>query len=105
VVQGRDEADVVMATYEYRCAEDGLFEVVAPMGDAGDRVRCPSCDRPGTRVFSAPMLALADRRRVAAIDRSERSRERPEVVTQLPPSTRRPRVAPPNPALRRLPRP
>jgi putative FmdB family regulatory protein len=102
----RDAVEVVvMATYEYRCAEDGVFEVVAPMGGAGRHVRCPSCDGDGRRVFSAPMLALADRRLVAAIDRTERSGDRPDVVTQLPPSTRRPRVAPSNPALRRLPRP
>jgi putative FmdB family regulatory protein len=94
-----------MATYEYRCLEDGVFEVVAPMGSVGKQACCPSCGRDGQRVFSAPMLALADRRLVAAIDRSERSRDQPEVVTQLPPSKRRQRVAPPNPALRRLPRP
>jgi len=53
------------------------------------------------------MLGLADRRLVGALDRAEKSRDEPEVVTSLPPSggRRRQRAAPPNPALSRLPRP
>jgi hypothetical protein len=44
---------------------------------------------------------------VAAIDRTEKTRDEPEVVSSLPrrhPSKRTP-IAPANPALRRLPRP
>ena len=96
-----------MASYEFRCDDDGLFDVQAPMGSAGSVAACPACGSDGARVFSVPMLALADRRLVAAIDRADKSREEPEVVTALPPSGRRPtrRAAPPNPALKRLPRP
>lgn len=58
-------------------------------------------------MFSAPMLALADRRLVGALDRAEKSRDEPEVVTSLPSSGHRrtQRSAPSNPALERLPRP
>lgn len=96
-----------MAAYDFCCPEHGSFEIVARMGTAGQRVDCPRCGRGSPRVFTAPMLGLADRRVGAVVDRAERSRERPEVVTTLPtkPPSKRPRVAPPNPALKRLPRP
>lgn len=96
-----------MATYGFRCREDGEFDVEAPMGSAGSVAACPSCGHDGARVFSAPMLALADRRLVASIDRADKSRDEPDVVTSLPPSGRRrtQRTAPPNPAFNRLPRP
>ena len=96
-----------MTTYEFRCRDDGLFDVEAPMGSAGSVASCPACGGDGARVFSAPMLALADRRLVAAIDRADKSRDEPEVVTSLPPSGRRrtQRTVSPEPALKRLPRP
>lgn len=96
-----------MATYVFRCAADGTFEVALPMGTAGRASPCPTCGEDGGRVFAAPMLGLADPRVVAAIDRTERTRHEPEVVSAPPPARgrRRPPVAPPNPALRRLPRP
>lgn len=93
-----------MPTYQYRCDDDGPFEVAAAMG-ARRSTTCPTCGRPGRRVFTVPHLATADPRRVAAIERSERSAHEPEVVRSLPAASRRPRVAPTDPALRRLPRP
>jgi hypothetical protein len=59
-------------------------------------------------VFTVPMLSLASRERMAVIDRAEKSRDEPEVVTSLPRTGhRRPRVASANtnPALQRLPKP
>jgi hypothetical protein len=56
------------------------------------------------RVWTAPMVSLAPRAAVAAIDRAERSRTEPEVVTHVPGRPRRV-VAPTTPAQRRLPRP
>ncbi|MGH3799948.1 MAG: FmdB family zinc ribbon protein [Pseudonocardiaceae bacterium] len=97
-----------MATYQYTCAQDGVFDVSRPMGTAGPRSPCPVCHREAARVFSAPLLALAPRALVAAIDRTERTRDEPDVVSALPPrhsSRPRRRAAAPNPALQRLPRP
>ncbi len=32
-----------MATYEYRCDEDGAFEVTRALGTAPESVPCPAC--------------------------------------------------------------
>jgi hypothetical protein len=77
------------------------------MGRAPDKVPCPECDVEAPRVFSAPAISIGSRELVTAIDRTEKSRHEPEVVSSLPrrhPSQRTP-MAPPNPALQRLPRP
>ena len=96
-----------MAIYEHECDEDGAFEVSAPLGAPPESVACPVCSREARRVFSKPMLSFAPRALVAAIDRAERSRDEPEVVTSLPPAGARKRtpVLPLTPTLRRLPRP
>lgn len=101
-----------MTLYEYRCDEHGLTSVSLPMGTAPRSVACEVCGAPAERVYSAPMLMTSKSPRLApaiasAIDRCERSRDEPEVVTSLPPRDprRRTRMAPANPALRRLPRP
>jgi putative FmdB family regulatory protein len=96
-----------MATYQYRCDEDGLVETTRPIGTAPQSVSCPACGRAARRMFSTPLLALADRRAVALIDRTEKTRDVPDVVTALPPR-QRPRGAPAgrlSPAQLRLPRP
>jgi hypothetical protein len=96
-----------MAMYRYRCVVDGIFDVSRPMGMAGSGAPCPVCNSEAVRVFSAPMLLLAPRAIVAAIDNSEKTRDEPTVVSALPPRracTRRPAAAL-NPALQRLPRP
>jgi putative FmdB family regulatory protein len=69
--------EVVMATYAYRCADDGPVDVVRPMGTAPDSVACPRCGAPAPRMITAPMLGLADRGRTALIDRAEASRTEP----------------------------
>jgi hypothetical protein len=96
-----------MATYVFRCAEDGVFEVRCPMGSAGRTAPCPACSAEGVRVYAAPMLGLADRRLGGMIDRTAKTRWEPEVVTSIPPGgrRRRPNVTPSDPALRKLPRP
>jgi len=97
-----------VATFQYRCRQDGDFDVQRPIGTPAGAVHCPSCGGDAVRVFTAPMLSLASRDRMAVIDRAEQSRDEPEVVTSLPPTGhRRPRVASvsANPALARLPKP
>lgn len=77
-----------------------------PMGTAPPILRCRYCDRDSTRVYSAPMLTLAPRALVSAMDRADKSRDQPDVVTSLPPGPpRRSNPALANPALRKLPRP
>ncbi len=97
-----------MATFEYRCDRDGVFEVAGPVGAPPAAATCPACGREARRAFSAPMLgSFAPRGLVAAIEGAEKSRDEPEVVTSLPRAgaRRRTPVAPLTPTLRRLPRP
>jgi putative FmdB family regulatory protein len=95
-----------MATYRYRCIQDGDFDVSRPIGTAAPTVQCPICNDEAVRVFRAPMLSLAPRALVAAIDRTEKSRDEPEVVSSVPPHAgRMQRPVAQNPAWQRLPRP
>ncbi len=96
-----------MVAYEYRCEMHGLFAVHRPMGTAASAIACEVCKEGAVRIYSAPMLRQGPANRVALIDKAEKSRDEPEVVSSLPrrhPSKRTP-MAPPNPALQRLPRP
>ena len=96
-----------MAIYEYRCDHDGPFDVNRPLGSAPESMACPVCASEAARVFSTPMLTLAPRALVAALDHEEKTRHEPDVVTSLPPAgaRRRTPVLPLTPTLRRLPRP
>ncbi|HET8950639.1 MAG TPA: FmdB family zinc ribbon protein [Solirubrobacteraceae bacterium] len=96
-----------MAIYEYRCERDGAFDVMLPIGTAPASIACPVCASEAGRVFSSPMLSLAPRALVAALDHEEKTRHEPDVVTSLPPRPRHERtpVLPLTPTLRRLPRP
>jgi hypothetical protein len=93
-----------MATYQYRCGLDGVFDVIRPMGTAGSRLPCPVCGSPAARAFSPPMLLLGARALLSAIERAEKTREEPEVVSAVPPRKRSPADAS-NPAVQSLPRP
>ena len=94
-----------MATYEYRCDEDGAFDVTRALGTAPASLPCPACSSEARRVFSPPMLTSTPRALGAAIDHAEKSAHEPEVVTSVPPARKRTPVLPLTPALRRLPRP
>ncbi len=93
-----------MATYTYRCAADGPVEIRLPIGTAPAAIDCPDCATPAGRVFTAPMLGLADRRRTALLDHTETSRSAPPVVSTLPTAPGR-RAPSPDPRTTRLPRP
>jgi putative FmdB family regulatory protein len=96
-----------VATYEYRCEQDGVAEVTRPLGTAPESITCAVCGGEARRVFSKPMLSFAPRALVAAIDHAEKTRDEPDLVTSLPPAgaRRRTPVLPLTPTLRRLPRP
>lgn len=97
-----------MAIYEYRCDQDGVFEVTRPVGTAPESVTCSVCGAEARRVFSAPMVRRGSRSALAAaIEHAEKTRYEPDVVTSVPSTgaRRRTPMAPLTPALRRLPRP
>lgn len=102
-----------MATYRYRCSADdadGAVEVSRPIGTAPATIACPTCGAPSVRVITAPMLGLADRSRMAVIDRAEASRSEPDVVSAVPAAARAAPRRPPtgqrlDPRTRKLPRP
>jgi hypothetical protein len=92
-----------MTTYSYRCPEHGPVDVRFAFGTAPRTWDCPLCAASMARLFTPPMLGLGPRPLVAAIDRAEKSRTEPEVVSAPAPAGRRLRPVPP--ALRGLPRP
>ncbi|MCE3549901.1 zinc ribbon domain-containing protein [Pseudonocardia sp. RS11V-5] len=93
-----------MTTYSFRCEEHGTIDVRRDFGAAPPVAPCPLCGLPMRRVWTAPMVSLAPRAAVEAIDRAERSRTEPEVVTRVPGRPGR-RTTAPTPAQQRLPRP
>lgn len=96
-----------MPTYEYSCDSHGAIEVVAPMGEALESVDCDLCGASARRVFSSPRLSSADPKRMAVIDSTKATSDKPDVVSSLPTEGRRrkQRMAPPDPRLQKLPRP
>ena len=97
-----------MATYEYQCDRDGVFDVTRPLGMAPESVACAVCGGAAKRIFSIPMVKCGSRTAWStAIERAEKSRHEPEVVTSLPSqgARRRTQVLPLTPTLRGLPRP
>ncbi|MEU3456759.1 zinc ribbon domain-containing protein [Micromonospora sp. NPDC006766] len=91
-----------MATYEYRCRQDGSFDVALPIGTAGPSTRCPRCGAPARRTFTPPRLTRTPAGLRTALDRAERSAETPEVVRRMPGGLPARRSS--NPAHARLPR-
>lgn len=96
-----------MALYEYRCEQDGVFEVTRPLGTAPTSVTCSVCGGEARRILSLPMIRSGSRTAwTAAMDHAQKSRYEPDVVTSLPPLTNAPRrTIPLTPKLRGLPRP
>ena len=97
-----------MATYTYRCSDDGPAEATFPIGTAPQEMDCPECGRPIKRMYTAPMISAADQARMNLIDSTHATADTPEVVTSIPRGGRinsRPtRMAPPDPRLQKLPR-
>lgn len=98
----------LMATYEYQCQQDGVIEISRPIGLAPESIICSVCGASAVRMISVPMIRnKAPVAFTAAIDRADKSRYEPEVVTSLP-QTNRSKYPPKilqNPALKNLPRP
>ncbi|MGP4043087.1 zinc ribbon domain-containing protein [Streptomyces sp. 2A115] len=93
-----------MATYQYRCAGCGPFDVIRPIGRALPEEPCETCGDQARRVFTAPMLTRTPAPLVHALRTQEASAHEPRVVTQVPPARRRPAPAA-DPRHAQLPRP
>jgi putative FmdB family regulatory protein len=97
-----------MPIYEYRCNQEGVFEITRPLGTAPQSVTCPVCGGEARRAFSAAVVGIGSRTALfAAMDHAEKSRHEPDVVTSIPSKSahKQAPVLPLTPALRRLPRP
>jgi hypothetical protein len=94
-----------MATFLYRCPADGIVEQRGAVGTAPSQVSCPACAGDARRVYTPPLVSGGSRSARALIDRTERTRDEPEVVTTLPSRDRGPGRGAVNPAWQRLPRP
>lgn len=98
-----------MANYTFRCGEHGESVTAFPVGTAPTQVDCADCGQSAKRVYTSPMMSAADPKRMKLIDSTHASADRPEVVTSVPRGGRinsKPTpMAPPDPRLRKLPRP
>lgn len=70
-----------MPVYEYECAHHGVFELIKSVAQVREPGLCPSCEQPGQRLISAPLLSVMPRSQVIARDRNERSRHEPRVAS------------------------
>lgn len=79
-----------MATYQYRCRRHGDFDTTKPMGTAPASMPCPDCGDPAGRAYTAPLLRQTPQPTRDLLAMEERSRHEPEVVSAVPPPSRRP---------------
>ncbi|RVX39024.1 putative FmdB family regulatory protein [Nonomuraea polychroma] len=93
-----------MATYQYRCAGCGPFDVTRPIGQARPEEPCEACGHPSRRLFTSPMVIRTPAALARALQAQEASAYEPRVVDEVPASRRAPaRSADPRHAL--LPKP
>jgi putative FmdB family regulatory protein len=94
-----------MPTYEYRCPECAVFDLICGMGEAPDSTPCPSCGTTARRKMSAPHLSRAGSTEFRLIDDSKRSAHEPQVVTGLSGTGKKRQAYTANPLHQKLPRP
>lgn len=80
-----------MATYEFRCPDCSLFDVVVPMTAVRPTHPCPACGAESARVFSAPALTTTAPGLRRAMTAAEASADSPQVVRSIPDGAPRPR--------------
>jgi len=93
-----------VAVYEYVCAACGPFDVRLAIGTAPEQHQCPECASSARRAFSPPMLGFMPKPVGTLLDREDKSRDEPEVVTQVPARPGSRATPPVHPELSRLPR-
>ena len=97
-----------MVIHEFRCPQHGVFERMLPLDAPSSQTSCPQCGADALRQMAAPRVLRSSRSQwTQAVERAQKSRHEPEVVTSVPASgaRRRIRQVPMTPALQRLPRP
>ncbi len=94
-----------MVRYEYGCPRDGRFDAPAPMGAAPSTAPCPRCAGDAPRVWTPVATRRGSDSARRLLERSERSRDEPSVVTTLPGRSAPARRATANPLHHTLPRP
>jgi putative FmdB family regulatory protein len=93
-----------VATYAYRCADCGPFEVARPIGTAEAAGCCPRCGGPARRVYTPPLLRGTPSAVSGMRDAADRSADQPTVVNRVPTAHRKPAPAA-DPRQAGLPRP
>jgi putative FmdB family regulatory protein len=82
-----------MAMYQYRCSGCGTFDVIRPIGRALPEEPCDTCGDQSRRIFTAPLLSRTSAPLARALRAQEASAHEPRVVTEVPPTRRRPSPA------------
>ncbi|WP_221801613.1 FmdB family zinc ribbon protein [Oceanobacter mangrovi] len=71
-----------MPMYEYKCPHHGVFQELAPMQQHDQPKPCPQCQTVSARVIVLPPeIARVLRETRAAMERNEKARESPDVMT------------------------
>lgn len=94
-----------MTMYVFRCQDCGPHEGRYPIGTAPNRLSCPDCGEPSTRVITAPGIGRGGDPYRRAVERTMASVDAPQVVSSLPGTNRRPAPVTTDPRHRALPRP
>lgn len=71
-----------MPLYAYWCEIDGLLEIRRPLADAGAPLTCPYCGKLARRLFTPPNVPRTPKWIVEGLQREERSRHEPRVVSR-----------------------
>lgn len=71
-----------MPLYEYKCPQHGVFQELAPMSEHDQPTHCPQCQTLSARVIVVPPeIAKVLKATQEAIERNEKARESPDVMT------------------------
>jgi putative FmdB family regulatory protein len=73
-----------MPIYEYECPEHGVFEQQRKVAESTAAGECGQCLQASPRIVSAPSLGRMERSQVRAIERNEKSRHEPTIVSRQP---------------------
>ncbi|MDO6682371.1 MULTISPECIES: zinc ribbon domain-containing protein [unclassified Oceanobacter] len=71
-----------MPMYDYKCPHHGVFQELAPMQEHDQPQPCPQCHTRSARVIVLPpAIAKVLKETRAAMERNEKSREAPDVMS------------------------
>ncbi|MAK92100.1 MAG: formamidase [Oceanospirillaceae bacterium] len=71
-----------MPLYDYKCQSHGVFQELAPMAEHDQPKPCPQCAAMSARVIVLPPeIAQMIKEKREAMERNEKAREAPDVMT------------------------